>query len=207
MVVHTCALPIADVGGGEDPGREGSVEVEEVLEERAAALGLVGAVVVVATGLLVAGLGGPPWLVVATARGHRRRRGPLDDLVELAPVEPHPAALGAEVDLYPLAAGDRQGHVAHGALHLVEASAVPGTTRRGQRPSRAWRRAPSSPTTASRSAPSGAVEASGRSASSATLATVAPSRTSRTPRCWAVSSRVLASRRSERSEEHTSELQ
>ena len=50
----------------------------------------------------------------------------LDDLVELAPVEPHAPALGAVVDLDALALGHQQVHVAVRALHR-ELTSVVGT--------------------------------------------------------------------------------
>ena len=58
----------------------------------------------------------------AHCRGHCPAEGriagrALDDLVELAAVEPHAAARGAVVDLDALALGHRQVDVAHGALH------------------------------------------------------------------------------------------
>ena len=59
-------------------------------------------------------------VVVGPARGrHRRerRRRPLDDLVELATVEPDPTALRTEVDLDALAGRDGERDVAHRTLH------------------------------------------------------------------------------------------
>src|SRR5688572_30532714 len=49
--------------------------------------------------------------------GLRSGSAALDDLVELAAVEPHPAALRAIVDLDPLAVAHRQRHAADRALH------------------------------------------------------------------------------------------
>jgi hypothetical protein len=58
-------------------------------------------------------------------RGRRGRRGhrlgpaadPVEDLVQLAPVQPHPSTLRAEVDLHALSSRDRQGDVTDRALH------------------------------------------------------------------------------------------
>ena len=72
-------------------------------------------------------------------RGCRRRRGvggggAVDDLVELAAVEPHAAALWAEVDLHPFARRHRQRRVVDRALHPPEGTgAITGVGSRAGR--------------------------------------------------------------------------
>jgi hypothetical protein len=66
--------------------------------------------------------------VVGVLRRGRGRRGrgrrhlgqgsnSVEDLVQLAPVQPHPSTLRAEVDLHALSSRDRQGDVTDRALH------------------------------------------------------------------------------------------
>src|SRR3546814_8298546 len=65
----------------------------------------------------------PPWLgALPTFVPGRLRHGgfgALDDLVELPAIEPHPAALRAEVDFDALPLGDRQRDLANGAEHAL----------------------------------------------------------------------------------------
>src|SRR5687767_9112563 len=96
------------------PGRvnAASAEVENIVEERLAALLLRPvAVAGIRTLILI-----PPVFIrrlgsalrVVGLLGLALRRSPLENLVELAPVEPHAAALGAIVDLDAVALGHDQ---------------------------------------------------------------------------------------------------
>src|SRR3546814_2147482 len=66
----------------------------------------------------------PPWLgALPTFVPGRLRHGgfgALDDLVELPAIEPHPAALRAEVDFDALPLGDRQRDLARSEEHTSE---------------------------------------------------------------------------------------
>src|SRR3546814_12391065 len=77
----------------------------------------------------------PPWLgALPTFVPGRLRHGgfgALDDLVELPAIEPHPAALRAEVDFAALPLGDRQRDLANGAEHAL--SCICGCTRSDER--------------------------------------------------------------------------
>src|SRR5262245_21328454 len=138
--------PPPDGAVGPPPLIDASVELEEVLEEGPLLLPLlvgrpvvVAPIVVVAPPVLV-----PPIVVVAAAvlvplpasvvpvvtpaagrrRGRHGRRGPVDHLVQLPPIEPDPPTLGTEVDLHPLAGRDRERDVTHRALHVVDPTPV-----------------------------------------------------------------------------------
>src|SRR5690606_21103567 len=114
------------------------VEVEELLEEAAppllppvaVAVAVVVLVVPASVAVTVAVTVVAPVVARALLLARRGRRGrggrdPVEDLVELAAVEPDAAALGAVVDLHALTGRDRQLDVgADGALHARQPTVV-----------------------------------------------------------------------------------
>ncbi len=111
-----------------------SVEIEKVGEERLALAGRGAAVVVVAVAgipracgfavasVVVVAVGAGPVVFGASEGGGDGLVGAFDEFVELAAVEPDPAALIAPVDFDSLAFRDGQRHLALGAKHGVSPS-------------------------------------------------------------------------------------
>src|SRR5688572_15298993 len=136
-------LPRRRPGGQRFPGgvvNAVSAEVENIVEERLAALLLRPvAIAGVITLILVPPVVMPRLgsaLSIVRLLGLALRRGPLENLVELAPVEPHAAALGAIVDLDAVALGHDQvcsvDRTFHGLSFLYPAvRALDRTTRCG----------------------------------------------------------------------------